>query len=240
MDAETVRRLEAVNARFYESHAASFDRARQTPWPGWARVIASLSGPTRVLDAGCGAGRFRAYLAAENIAVSRYVGLDRSEGLLSLGRARFPDAEWRRTDLAGALDAETFDLVVAFGVLHHIPCETRRRELLQNLARRVAPGGRLVVTVWQFGYDMRLEKRILPWPDYNAVAPETINVDQLEPGDVIIRWQDTGYRYCHQASSEEVHHWVDTVGIPLARDEIADSRNRYLTFERPRPKAAAE
>lgn len=237
MDAETVRRLEAINARFYERHAEAFDRARRHPWPGWDRVIEGITTPVRVLDAGCGAGRFRALLEARSIPVTRYVGVDRSAGLLDRARDRYPDAEWASTDLFGALDAGPFDLVVAFGVLHHVAGAARRRQLVRRLAARLDAGGRLAVTVWQFAQAPRFTRRTMAWATYNATAPEPIDERAIEAGDRLIRWQDDGVRYCHQASEDEVATWVAAIGFPLWADHRSDgdggAMNRYLIFERP-------
>ena len=238
MDAETVQRLEAINTRFYERHADAFDRARQHPWPGWQRVIAGLDTPVRVLDAGCGAGRFRALLEARGIPVARYVGVDRSARLIDRASARCPDAEWENADLFGALDEGPFDLVVAFGVLHHVAGRTRRRDLVRRLADRLDDGGRLALTVWQFAEAPRFARRTVPWAAYNAVSSEPVDERALEDGDRLLRWQNNGVRYCNQASDDEVAAWRVGAGPPLVADHRSDGQggamNRYLIFERSR------
>lgn len=237
MDAETVRQLERINAQFYEGHAESFDRMRQHPWPGWGRTIENLRPFAHILDAGCGAGRFRAFLHAKEVTVARYLGIDRSRSLLRRARERFPDAEWKQCDILGTLDDAPFDLVVAFGVLHHVAGRKRRRTLVEHLAARVDTGGRLVLTVWRFGHDLRIERRTMPWAEYNTRAETPIDEEALEDGDVLIRWQNTGHRYCHQASEEEVEEWINAAGLPLVDDTMNDGTpvpmNRYLIFERP-------
>ncbi len=43
MDETTIRRLNEINRRFYETVAADFDATRQTAWSGWEDIIRNLS-----------------------------------------------------------------------------------------------------------------------------------------------------------------------------------------------------
>ncbi len=68
MDPETAQALADINRAFYRDRAEAFSATRERPWPGWSRVLACLEGsprPLRVLDVGCGNGRFASFLAQE-------------------------------------------------------------------------------------------------------------------------------------------------------------------------------
>ena len=247
MDTSTQARLRRINRDFYSSRAADFDRTRHPGgWPGWRRVVetamvqtpaAGARPPLRVLDLGCGNGRFALFLERNpEFAGHRlfgYDGIDLSEELIEHARSACAGRRHIRfqiDDIENCLlhDA-TYDLVALFGVLHHLPGFDSRRRALQRAASTVAPGGLLAVTCWQFTGDPRFKGRQLDWSEEPAVDRE-----QLEPGDHLLRWgpADSGARrYCHEINEQEVDRLVD--GLPLVElsryraDGPGDRQNLY-------------
>jgi SAM-dependent methyltransferase len=157
----TVRALAAINADFYRDHAGEFSGKRTMPWPGWERLVPALrgtpgTGAIRVLDVGCGHGRFARW-AADALAPRALAlwGVDASEPLLELARRTGPPgAHWQTGDVIAAPEAlpfGPFDLVALVALIHGVPSRERRRALLAACARRLAPGGRLVLTTWLRG-----------------------------------------------------------------------------------------
>lgn len=97
-----------------------------------------LGKETKVLDYGCGIGSLSRLLTEEYGEVHGY---DPSQG--SIERARNLGGDVRYFSDRGQL-AAAYDLVVAAGVLHHIPVEERSR-VAEDMREKLAPGGRLVV-----------------------------------------------------------------------------------------------
>jgi SAM-dependent methyltransferase len=100
----------------------------------------------RVLDAGCGGGRY-ALLAAQHGA--RVVGVDLSDAVEKAAElcAGFPEVDIVQADLLSLPLAEAmFDLVFSIGVLHHSPDP---RRAFAQVAARVRPGGRLAVWLYR-------------------------------------------------------------------------------------------
>lgn len=99
----------------------------------------------RVLDAGCGAGRFAEVAlacGAELFAVDYSTAVDACWANLS----PHPTLHVIQADLRNLpFKAETFDLVYCLGVLQHLPDV---REGFMALAGQVRPGGRLVVDAY--------------------------------------------------------------------------------------------
>ncbi|MDQ6817504.1 MAG: class I SAM-dependent methyltransferase [Actinomycetota bacterium] len=95
------------------------------------------------LDVGCGTGALAQRLALAGYAMS---GVDPSEGMLNVLRARSPEIRVfsaSGTDLP--FDENSFDLVLTVAVLHHIADPVDVRRTLAEMVRVVRPSGRVLV-----------------------------------------------------------------------------------------------
>lgn len=102
-----------------------------------------LGDGSEVLDVGCGSGAFLRLAADRGAAVT---GLDASERLVEIARARVPGADIRVGDLeALPFDADSFDVVTGFNSFQFA---TDMTSALREATRVVRPGGRIVVQVW--------------------------------------------------------------------------------------------
>ena len=242
MDPSTQAALRHINRDFYIRYAADFDRTRHPGgWPGWQRVVEAAPRPTgrplRVLDLGCGNGRFALFLDRNPELRSErpfdYLGIDSSAELIERAHSAGADRghiRFERDDIeTRPPDEATHDLVTLFGVVHHLPGFDNRRRALERAAAALAPGGLLAVTCWQFADDARFESRQLDWGPDAGVDPA-----ELEPGDHLLRWGpgDSGARrFCHHTDERELDHLVE--GLPLAEharyraDGPGDRQNLY-------------
>jgi SAM-dependent methyltransferase len=131
------------------AHYESFwEDAPQDPEPwAWERRRALLLGEARpgerVLDLGCGTGRF---VAALRDAGADAVGVELAETALRRARANAPGADLRLVEPDGSLplDHGSVDLVWCSEVLEHV---ADTEHLLLEVRRVLRPGGRLLVTV---------------------------------------------------------------------------------------------
>jgi ubiquinone/menaquinone biosynthesis C-methylase UbiE len=129
--------------------AARYDELRPSgeSWLELAELtLAELAGATRLLDAGCGTGRFAA-LASERLG-ARVWGVDPSEEMLARARARgLRGVGWRRASLERLPFKDGwFDAAHAHLVLHVVP---DRAAALRELARVLSPGGRLAIVTFR-------------------------------------------------------------------------------------------
>jgi ubiquinone/menaquinone biosynthesis C-methylase UbiE len=130
----------------FDALAADYDRLRPAG-DGWQelaeRALAGLEGARRVLDLGCGTGRF-AVLASERLG-GRVWGVDASEEMLREARRRPGAARvgWKRADAANLPFKDGwFDGAHSHLVLHLVD---DRRAAVAEMARVLASGGRAVV-----------------------------------------------------------------------------------------------
>lgn len=106
-------------------------------------------GPGSVLDAGCGTGRVAIELSRRG---HRVTGVDIDPSMLEAARRKAPALPWVEGDLSDqALDLDgPFDVVVMAGNVLIFVTPGTEGPVLANMARRLAPGGRLVS-----GYSLR-------------------------------------------------------------------------------------
>jgi SAM-dependent methyltransferase len=259
MDRATRLALNAVNREFYARVAPEWSETRRTPWPGFARVLACLraqtaagsgaaqsSGmPLRVLDVGAGDGRFAEYLRGAWSEDVDYCGLDASGDLLAHAQRRNLGPHWRfvQSDFVqappcAALPPGPFDLIAVLGVLHHVPGQLARCELVRALAARMAPHGLLAVTFWRLTDDPRFASRVIPWAVHNATAHTPIPQEQLELGDTLLRWGagSAPPRYCHFPSGVETEALLAATELRVVERFRADGRgdrlNEYVLLAR--------
>ena len=241
---ETVEALRAVNRRFYRERASEFNRTRERPWSGWGEILMRtgtlLPERPRVLDIGCGNGRFARFLVERLGRTFDYCGVDESPLALAEARKRLPAREnlvFVEADFHEApLPQGEFDLIVLFGVLHHVPGRENRLGLLTRLSALLAPGGLLAFSLWRFDRHPRFRKKIVPWDEFRARTGIEIDVDDLEPGDHILTWGGAppAFRFCHQMSDEEEKGLAGAISLELVSSFDAGAEpNRYFVFRYP-------
>ena len=254
MTPKTLHALNQLNLAFYQAIAVDWSAHRTHAWPGFDKLLdllpnAEAGATLRVLDVGAGDGRFGAHLAQR--AWTRrveYLGLDASPALGATAQARKLGAGYRfahfdfvTEEPATRLSNDRFDLIVLFGVMHHVPSLALRQRLIAHLAQPLAPGGMLAMTFWRLAEDPRFERRILPWEQHNLRASRTVCTADLEPGDTLLRWgnADAPPRYCHFADEAEIETLIACSGLPLMTRFRADGRddrlNDYVVLRRPHP-----
>jgi tRNA (uracil-5-)-methyltransferase TRM9 len=239
---ETIAALREIDRRFYRAAGSEFDASRQAPWGGWRQLLLRLRSLrlTAVLDVGCGNGRFGAFLAAEAVAVERYVGVDSAANLLATARQRVPAGEFIEADVIdhgfSMLAPETrFDFIALFGLLHHVPSSSLRSKLLAQCVARLAPDGILAVTLWRF-LDSRTAPQVIPWSECVARCGVAVDGADLEPGDTLLGFgEDRAHvRYAHHFAAAECDSLAAEFGAIDSFEADGDGRsNRYLLIARP-------
>jgi len=206
MQAETVSFLLDLNRQFYQTFGEAFAATRRRIQPGIQRALETIPLRGRWLDLGCGSGALAARWARDN-RKGLYLGLDFSPVLLQEARAALPDPlpagldiQFLPADLSHphwprGLPAGSFDGVLAFAVLHHLPSRQLQARVLSQVRALLTPGQRFIFSVWQFQRSPKLMTRVQPWStlpqlDPNDLEPGDTPADavQLPNGKILIAW----------------------------------------------------
>lgn len=205
-----------LNKNFYLKTQEYFNTSRQFYWEGWKKLLPylqDLQGQTlKVLDLGCGNGRFGNWLAGQRSI--NYTGLDNNQYLLDAAAKKLPHARLIFHDLTTPWPIkDKFDLIVLMAVLHHLPTKTARLNILLRAKKLLKPGGIMFLSFWEF--DKAKGKKI-------------------GDNDYILSWKlgVTAKRYCHFYSQNEINELLKSLKLKLLADFIADENNRYLILRK--------
>ncbi|MBN2147433.1 MAG: class I SAM-dependent methyltransferase [Anaerolineales bacterium] len=233
MNALTAAKLLALNRKFYQTFAHQFSATRRRLQPGVLRMLADIPLEAHILDLGCGNGELALALARRG-QQGTYLGLDFSDHLLAEAQSTlvehpqasytFLQADLASEDWHSSLHGQIFDTIVAFAVLHHIPGNTLRQQILRSVHRLLAPSGTFVISVWQFLNSPRLRMRIQPWETGG------LSEAQVEDGDYLLDWRQggSGLRYAHHFSPAELNSLAQAVGFQVVAQYHSDGEGGQL------------
>lgn len=230
--------LNKLNRQFYLKTQVYFNTSRQFPWSGWKKLLPYLQGDSsKVLDLGCGNGRFGIWLSQHQ--QIQYTGLDNNQYLLDRCGEALPQAKLINQDILKPWQVkEKFDLIVLFGVLHHIPGFNNRLKILRWAKKLLLKNGYLIFSLWQLDNTRRLTRKIVPWPEFLKNSKIKINLKQLEPNDLIINWKSgpTAYRFCHIVDGKELKRLLERLKMIQEQNFFSDGEkgrgNRYLILKK--------
>lgn len=214
----------------YNLVAGDFSRTRRYPWKGLYFLAEYLKSGDRVLDLGCGNGRFLDVLQNKNI---DYIGIDGASSLIEIARKRYPGVDFRVSNALNLPFArDYFDVIYSIAVLHHIPSQELRLAFLKESKRTLKPSGILILTVWNL-------RRRDYWKinlKYNIL--KILGLSKLDLKDVLIPWGKSHDRYFHCFSLKELEKLVAEAGFKIKetgilREPAGRNENIYLVVKKP-------
>ena len=244
MKESTAKRLAEINDTFYRTFGREFAETRRRIQPGVGRVLDEVVRDGDWLDLGCGSGTLGCVWIEKRIN-GLYEGLDLSPVLIAeaekvttaaaqrpglclvYGQADLSQPSWSRV-----CSQTTYDGVLMFAAMHHIPAHERRLALLKEIAGLLKPGGRLIHSEWQFQRSPKLMTHVVPWEQAGIDAAE------LEAGDTLLDWRhtsperpgETGLRYVHLFSSAELGELAAESGFSIVSEFDSDGASSNLSL----------
>jgi SAM-dependent methyltransferase len=227
---------EALNARIYACKRQALRRSI-------AALGLTVDRRWSVLDAGCGQGYFANFYRAE-YPLTSYLGVDISDRAVAHLRRTVAGAEFEVADLChrDESDSRTFDLVQSLEVLHLILDDDMVVRAVDNMARRLKPGGAVLLTaalpeetVQREGY-LRYRSRAF-WQA--AIASLGLRLTAERP---MYYWLPAGgpagkyLRYALNTIGPGALYAIDRaafgLGLPQPASAAIDCRMRLLTLQR--------
>ena len=208
----------------------SFSATRQRLQPGVNKILEAISVDDSVLDLGCGNGHFLHELIRRGHQAP-LLGVDFSLPLLRNAESTL-GVEFREVDLTklSAFSDQLlavgglWSVVTMFATMHHIPSTEIRLDILRTVKKVLKPGGRFILSNWQFLNSEKLKARIQPW---SRVGLANEDVDE---GDYLLDWRSggEGLRYAHQFSAEELLGLCNQAEMSLSESFLSDGENGRL------------
>ena len=189
----------------YDRCADRYNSSRATePPPGLGLLTARLRAGARVLDLGCGAGIPVTKTLAEKAQVT---GVDFSAEQIRRARKNVPGVELIESDImAVTFPPASFDAVVAFFVLFHLP-RVEQIELRRHVHQWLVPGGLFLATVSVFNEEPYIED------DFFGVSMFWTNFSQEEyerllaqSGFEVLGSTTVGHGYSESYGGSKEHH----------------------------------
>lgn len=233
MNSDTAARLVDMNRDFYSRFGDAFSATRRRIQPGVRRVLEKLKGDESILDLGCGNGEFARELAKRGHRGS-YLGVDFSPPLLRDAEtqpegfsARFAQADLTRlANNSWLMDHGKWTVITAFAVLHHIPSQEMRLDILRAVHDLLASDGIFIHSNWQFLNSEKLKARIKPW------ANAGISESDVDAGDYLLDWRSggEGLRYVHHFDREELERLAQETGFQIVESFSSDGESGNLSL----------
>ncbi len=201
----------------YDSFAHEFSATRGNSWPEFDLILPYIKSKDRVLDLGCGNGRFRKFLSTDLVPEGNYFGLDVSQKMLKIARDQLPHDHFFRGDFSEKFPFgdDNFEVVVAIAAFHHLLNKKHQKAFLSECARVLKPGGILFITTWKLP-----QKHF--WP----------NILKGRFKNWIIPFGNEKHpRVYRRVSDKELKKLFENTGFEVLRGEIFRGRN-YIVIGR--------
>ncbi len=231
MDKKTAQELLDLVKRNYQEIAADFDATRKKEiWPKMRELAEIVGERASVLDVGCGNGRLLEAFSNKTI---KYLGLDNSPALVALAKSNYPDKEFRVLDILDLklIPENNFDYIFCLAVLQHIPSQEMRLKSLKQMAAKLSPRGKLIISVWNLWKNKKYQPLLL-----KNYWLKITGRNELDYNDLMFPWrnsagQKTSQRYYHAFTKRELEKLIKSAGLKVQQG-TRDKHNFWYVLEK--------
>jgi tRNA (uracil-5-)-methyltransferase TRM9 len=244
---ETEKKIIQLNKEFYDKIGRYWNNDAKYYWNGWEKLIEDITIISEqnkivtVLELGCGNGRFVNFLSERFPDVDFvYTGIDISNfasvELLSNPKMQ---TEFKYFDLLQEpWPPKKYDIVVAFGLIHHIPGINLLNKFFENFTGSIKKNGIGIFTTWQYMRLERLKKRIVVGEKLDKILLDLgIKKSEFRENDNILDWvsKAEGLRFSHFFDESEVQILLEKNKLKPAKvyldDDRDKNRNQYFVVK---------
>ncbi len=192
------------------------------------KFLARIPPHSRLLSAGCGAGRYDGILLE---AGHRVVGIDQSAGMLARAREHFPEARYEKMGLQEMNFQNEFDGVICIDALEHVFPE-EWPGIVRGFREALKPGGVLYFTVDLGGDRVKGAYEKAKTLGLPVVFGEV--VDELE--EAYQRAVASGGKaeaedvavYHYHPSLEQVRTWISQAGLAIEEEGTGNWYEHFI------------
>ena len=216
MKKEYANYLLEKNKKDYNLISDIFSKKRERIWPEMKFLFDDYLVPgEKVLDLGCGNGRFYEVMKEKKI---DYIGVDISEKLIKIAKEKYPKVKFLVADALNLpFPNNFFDKVYTIALFHHIPSKEYRLKVLEEIRRVLKKNCLLVLTVWNLSKNKKARKLL-----FKYFFLKLVGFSKLDFKDIFYPWKNqTGkvlvQRYIHIFSKKELKKAVEKVGFKVEK-----------------------
>lgn len=224
MKEEIAKEILTESIANYDKIAKDFSNTRTMFWEELNFIKGLIKENDKILDLGCGNGRFFEQLADKNI---HYIGSDTSLELLKVARERYgTKAAFIKTEgINLPFNDNLFDTIFSFAVLHHIPSLKLREQFIKEAHRVLKDDGVLVVSVWNLW-----QKKFIPLIIKYAFL-KIFNLSNLDFKDIYLNFNKyKKSRFLHAFTKKELCRLLKKNGFKIKRIEEIKRKSGYSNF----------
>ncbi len=214
----------------YDTISEEFSATRREIWEEMKFLFDFLKKGDRVLDLGCGNGRWYPLFKEKEV---DYFGVDFSEKLVAIAKKTFPEAKFLVANaLSLPFENHFFDKIYSIAVLHQIPSFDFRIQFLKECKRVLKPEGILILTVWK----IYRPKEMLLLLKYTIL--KILGKSKLDFKDIFEPWGKKIQRYYHCFSKRELENLVKKAGFEilksgLVKNKKGNRKNFFVVCKKP-------
>jgi len=229
MEKEYAKYLLVKTKNDYNLISEEFSLTRGFLWGELNKFQDLVKDGEKILDLGCGNGRFLEFFRNKNI---EYIGVDSSEKLIEIAKKKYPDFQFLVADALSLPFLEnSFDKIFSISVFHHIPSKELRLQFLKEIKRTLKPRGILILTVWNLW-----QKRYF-LPILKFIILKLFFRSKLDFKDIFLPWGKKIDRYFHCFTKKELEELIREVNLKIKNSgEIKSQSGRhhlYLIAQKP-------
>ena len=227
---------------FYDKEAKKYADTRKKFWHEEKAILDAITplfeqkNKIRILEFGCGSGRFATLLNQNFPNKFDYVWIDLSNELLTYASKDNPNLtffQWDITKLIKNFEQESFDIIIWTSSFQHIPTTKERSFLMKNFYRLLDYDGLLLMTnrslsSWfnKKNWNIVLKAKILSW----------LKFDKSIARDLMVPWTDETWkvyeRFYHFFSLKELEKMAIFSWLTIKTNTYIDDNWEFTNSEK--------
>lgn len=220
----------------YEDIAEAFNETRKKPMKPFVHNIVDglpIKNDDKILDIGCGNGRFLEVLFEKKNKISwDYLGVDNSIKLINYAQEKYGD-KFEIIDIINfkKIKKDNFNYVFSWAVFHHLPGNSLRLKFLQNVYNLMASDGFFIFSVWKLR-----DKNFFLNLSLKSFFRQIFQGRVLDFGDLIFNWNgnkngEVRPRYYHAFSKKNLLKLISKTNFKIEKF-LEDDSNYYYVLKK--------